>query len=118
EAIRTGGATFALVLIVPVVTGTSPWLAVGALLIVAGIGFIPWAWSSEYPPESDRRRGGSPEPTAVPSTPRSGGFVLIGPLPLFFGGWKHPTRVQFWSVVALGSALLVVTLLVVWFVLG
>ena len=83
-AVAQGGAQVHLVVIVPVVTGTSPVAFGGVLLIMAALvlGFVAVA---------NRQAPASPEevapPKPSPSSPSvsTGGVVFIGPFPVVFG---------------------------------
>jgi uncharacterized membrane protein len=39
--------------------------------------------------------------------PRSGGLVLVGPVPFFFGAWQRPPRWIYWLAVLFGALFLV-----------
>jgi uncharacterized membrane protein len=113
-AIAMGGATFYLVLIFPVVAGSSALLLLGGLCIVVGFFLLPWTlWAGSAEEEWE------PTPDAAPSyaapAPSSGGLVLLGPVPLFIGSWRSAPSWAYWLAAAVGSILL---LLVVLFVLG
>lgn len=104
-AVVRSEAALHLVIVVPVVTGSSPAFVLGVLLLVAGFGLLPLALA----PPAEAAAG----PTAVaggsPESPEGfGGVVLVGPVPLFFGAWRHPGRRRYLLAVAVGAALLVV----------
>lgn len=114
-AVATGGAHLYLVLIIPVVTGTSPLFAAGVLVLIVGILLLPLAWAAgalEPPPA-----GGAPHPAPpVPSEAgsSSGGVLFVGPVPVFLGGWRRNPPIAYrWAVVA-GAVLFVVALLILW----
>ncbi|MGI0132833.1 MAG: hypothetical protein ACREDK_07075, partial [Thermoplasmata archaeon] len=84
RAIVAGTASFFLVVIIPVVAGGSLEFVVGVILLLAGLFTLPLAWSSggdEDAPEA----GSSGAPR---SGMRSGGLLLVGPFPIFFGGMR------------------------------
>jgi uncharacterized membrane protein len=103
-AVATGQARFYLVLIIPVVTGDSVALVLGAVLLVVGFLLIPWSFSgvAEDPPAN---RPHAPGVTAG-SEPTSGGLLLVGPVPFFFGSWRTHSRARYWVAVGLGLALI------------
>ena len=110
-AVSLGVATFYLVVIFPVVTGSSALLLGGALLIIAGIFLLPWTFSGAPAEEPE-----SPErslPSSVPASQSSGGVVLLGPVPLFFGSWRSAPGWAYWLAVLLGSAFLLVFVLLI-----
>jgi uncharacterized membrane protein len=107
DSVLRGGSTFALVLIVPVITGSSPELLAGVALIFAG--FLAWALASApsdasplptAPPSYDPARRESPDDAGA-----VGGVLLIGPIPIFLGGYRPGTRRARWAWVALGLGL-------------
>lgn len=104
-----GEAEFYLVIIIPVITGTGPVFAAGALLFFFGIMLLMFAWSlrsataayAEEPaaprdpqPQGQRPRG---QPQGQPA-PRSGvefgGVVFIGPIPITFGSGPKMGRLM------------------------
>jgi len=114
--VSRGEASFYLVLIFPVITGTGAWAVLGILLLAAGffltILALPFRTFEEpvivkAPPP--------PAPPEVPPQPASrsrwGGVVFLGPIPIVFGSDQ---RIAQWMLVAgviLFLALLVLTLL-------
>ncbi len=110
-SIVRGSAHLALVVIVPVVTGSSAEFFVGVLLLVSGIFCLPLAFSAGnvLPTELPRIAAEAPE-----SDSSSGGLLLVGPIPIFFGAWKNARAAWFWIAVAVGA---VVSLALVLFVL-
>jgi len=101
-AVRSGGASFGLLLIFPVVHGGSPWLALGSLLIFAGFVALGFVGSGGRAPGDTRpaSSAGSPAADATPTT--GGGVVLVGPIPILFGSWKgDPTAYRRWAILGL-----------------
>jgi uncharacterized membrane protein len=104
----SGGAHAALVVIVPVVYGSAPLFVLGVLLLVAGILALPFAVAP-------------PEATGVASrasgTATSGGVILVGPVPIFWGSASGASRAVRVAAALTGTAVLVVAviLFVVWF---
>jgi uncharacterized protein (TIGR00304 family) len=93
EAVASGQAHFALFVIVPVVYGSSLFLALGSFLLLGGTLLLflssmgRASWESEEPESelpsayADAREGGEP----TESNGSFGGFLLIGPVPIAFG---------------------------------
>ena len=117
DAVARGEATVSWVLVVPVVSGASLEFLAGTLLVVVGLFAVPLAFAltseDELPPPT------SPPPSAGPARRATGpsGVVLIGPLPIFFGGWADvPARTRRWAALA-GVAAMVALLVagVLWF---
>jgi uncharacterized membrane protein len=107
DAILRGAATLTLVLFVPVVTGSSIELLAGIGMIFVGL--IAWAIASGTRADDldDERPGTAPVPSTRPP-PRSfssGGVVLVGPVPIFLGGYRPADRRTWWMWVTLGVAL-------------
>lgn len=111
-AVLAGGASVSLLLIVPVVTGRSAEFLLGVVLLLAGLFLLPWLWAGEVeeapPLESEAVRG-----PAGNSSVGGGGVVLIGPVPIFFGGWRHLPRRARVAVALVGGVVLVVLTLAV-----
>ncbi len=107
DAVARGGATVSWVLVVPVVSGGSLEFLAGTLLLVIGLFAVPIAFaltSEEEPPPPTPL---SPTPDQTRKATGASGVVLIGPLPIFFGGWVNvPARTRRWVALA-GMAALV-----------
>ena len=101
--VATGSARLYLLVFIPVVAGSSGWLVGGIACLFVGFLTLPLLWSDEGPtvPTGPRRLAGAAE------TARSGGLVLLGPVPIFFAGWRHPSPRLYWLAVAVGAALFV-----------
>jgi uncharacterized membrane protein len=116
-AVLGGGATFALVVIVPVFFGSSPLFAFGVLLLIVGVFLLPLTFSSA---ERTRpvRHGPSPTPAgnALTDGATGGGVILVGPVPLLFGSWRAAPRWAYWGAALVGGVLLAAFLL--WVVVG
>lgn len=105
-AVATGGAQLELIVVVPVFVGGASALFLGGVVsIFVGIFLLPLAFGSE---EAEPSENSPAEPG--PTSPRSGGLVLIGPVPIFFGGWKNPGRRAYWVAVLVGAGLVVVAI--------
>lgn len=105
-SVVAGRATVSLVVIVPVVSGSSGEFLLGVVLLIAGLFSLPWAFmdtateasppsASRGPPESSNGSGGG-----------TGGLVLVGPVPIFFGSWRGVSRRTRWIVALVGAAVL------------
>lgn len=100
-AILTGGAQAGIVVVFPVIFGSSALFLVGVLLLIAGIFALPLAFGvSEVEPSTS-------------GNVTSGGLVLIGPVPIFWGSAGHASRrVRLLAAVAGGLLLVVAAVLV------
>ena len=114
ESLLTGGARLYLFLVIPVITGTSALFALAVGLIVVGVFFLPFLFVGDEEPNA--------VPAPLPTSPihategdgAAGGVVFVGPVPIFFGGWrKNPPVAYRWAFV-LGLVLVVVAFLVLW----
>ena len=102
-SIGEGGASVFLVVIVPVVTGSSFTFLAGVVLLFVGIALamlaFPVEWVDHAPP---------PTPRADESPGSSGGVggvVMIGPVPIVFGSWRGTlSRRARWMLVLAGAA--------------
>ncbi len=101
-ALVQGGASVAIVLVVPVLYGRSLEFVAGALLFVAGLFTLPLAFGAVVSVEDGPSVGD--EPTASGG---SGGVVLIGPVPIVWGSWKDVSTRTRVLLAAVGAALLV-----------
>ena len=111
-AVGSGAAQVGLFVVVPFVIGSSPLLALGILLLVLGVFLLPWTFAA-VPAEEPRPSGVAREGPAS-GIARSGGVVLVGPVPIFFGGWRAPSRRAYWLAVAVGSVCLVLFVVAWW----
>ena len=114
EAVATGQASLSVVLIVPVVSGSSPTLLGGVASLLLGIFLLPLSFGDggegDAPP--------APTPASAPGGAAapvgeggSGGLVLIGPVPIFFGSWARTSPRNYWLAVLAGFLLLGLALL-------
>ena len=100
DAVLHGRASLSLVIIVPVFSGSSVEFLLGVVLLLLGIFLLPLAFVEPLD-EAPPARSSSPGAT-------SGGLVLVGPLPFFFGAWKNVSpRVRILAAI-IGAVLLVV----------
>ncbi len=109
-SVLQGTAQASIVLIVPVLSGSSPEFVLGTLLTVVGvIGLLLSAAGVEVNVDGDRS-----------AATRSGGLILIGPVPIFFGAWARSGRRAAWRWVAAGliATAILVLIVVAWWVRG
>jgi uncharacterized membrane protein len=112
-AVLDGAASVALLVVVPLVYGGSGAFLIGAVLLFLGILTLPLAFAPVEPAPVPRERpvpGGDPSSAGTPAA--VSGLVLIGPVPIFFGGWRTVSLRTRILVAALAAALLVA--LVLW----
>ena len=99
-AVADGGASLALVVVLPVLYGRSLEFVAGVLLFVAGLFALPLAFGPVAPAEA------GPEEDTAPSSGGSGGLVLIGPVPILWGSWKGVSPRTRVLLAVLGGAIL------------
>jgi uncharacterized membrane protein len=113
DAVLHGAAAVAVVVIVPVVFGSSATFLLGVVLLLAGFLTLPLAFEVRE----------EPRPATVPGPPRPhsevppaevGGLLLIGPVPIFLGNWKTVSRRIKFTVGVLGAAVVVALFLFVY----
>lgn len=107
-AASIGQASVVVVLILPVLVGTGPWAFLGTLLLMAGfaLGFFAWTGHSRM-----ARIPGAPAgapPGAAEGRTSTGGFLLLGPIPIAFGSTKRL------AVGMLAVAIAVLLLMLLW----
>jgi len=112
DAVARGGASVALVVVVPVLFGGSAEFFLGVALVFVGFVTLPWAlgYSFEAGEEAPTTEHGGAPPTEV------AGLILIGPIPIFFGRGSRVSKRTRVLAAVLGGLLvvgLVVVLLVV-----
>jgi uncharacterized membrane protein len=112
DAVATGGARLYLLLIIPVLTGTSAIFGVSVVLLVVGFFLLPFAFLGSEPTEGPQVR--APPPLSSPPESGSGGMILIGPVPIFFGAWRRNPPIAYRWAVLLGVVLAVVAVLLLW----
>lgn len=114
DAVATGQARLSVVLIVPVVSGSSPTLLGGVAGLLLGIFLLPLSFGDGAEGDEPPARARPIAPGGVAAPVRegaSGGLVLIGPVPIFFGSWARPSRRNYWLAVLAGFLLLGLALL-------
>ena len=105
-AVAEGGAHVALVVIVPVVFGSSLAFLAGVLLLVAGVFSLPVALDVGEDTEPTEPSAGR-----APTGGGTGGLVLIGPVPIFVGTWRNATTRTRFLVALAGAAALAAAVL-------
>lgn len=105
-AVATGAAATGVFVIFPFIIGSGPLAFLAALLVAAGLLTLPWAFTPA--PEI-----GPSRPPPVEQRPSSswGGVALVGPVPIFFGSWRGPSRWIYWTAVVAGLVLLLLVFL-------
>jgi len=109
-AVALGEATVGIAVVVPFVTGGSWRFLTGVLLLVGGFLTLPFAWMSsdeEEPPGPAPAAAGAPGPSGG-----TGGLLLVGPVPIFFGAWRGVSRRARLGAAIAGGLVCVVVLLV------
>lgn len=112
-SIVSGSARWYFFVFIPIVAGNSALLVLGAILIFLGIAFLPTAFrrgdGEDIPGPRDPN-----SPGTTPSGSRSsGGLLLVGPVPIFWGDWKNAPRWAYVLPSVVGG--LFVVLLVLYF---
>ena len=110
-SVASGGARLYLVVIIPVIAGSSWTLGLGVALLAAGFLTIPFAFLA---PRAEPEATSGPVPEPGEAAGGSGGFALIGPVPIVWGSWSHISRRTRVLLGVLGGAV-VVALVVLWF---
>jgi len=116
-AVATGEGNFGLLLIFPVFYGSGGLMALGGLLLFAGVfmSFIGFAMDAGYEvvgmpgiqSMGEHKATGGPKPTGRKSN--VGGVVLIGPVPIVFGS---SPRSALWAVIMAIVMLMVIAFMV------
>jgi uncharacterized membrane protein len=106
DALARGGASVALVVVIPVFFGTSTEFFLGVAFLFVGIATLPLAfgytWETGLPSDDEEHVRPETPPAEV------GGLLLIGPLPIFFGRWKGAGRRAWIAAAVAGTVLLVI----------
>jgi uncharacterized protein (TIGR00304 family) len=114
DAILRGAAAVSLIVVVPVVSGTSAEFLLGVVLLLVGFLTLPLAFYSVELASLDDLRSDRVGHGQAPAA-EVGGMVLVGPVPIFFGSWKEVprrTRVVIAVVAAAAFGLVVLAFLV------
>lgn len=117
DSVIRGSARVSLVVVVPVVSGQSIEFLLGVVAVFAGFLTLPWLFllEEERPGRSPEAPGAAPTPPPLPSSSHvgGGGLILIGPVPILFGGWRTVSRRTRWWLAIAGAAIVVAFLMVV-----
>ncbi len=106
DAVARGGASVALVVVLPVIFGASAEFFLGVVLLFCGLVTLPLAFGYTLLAEGVDE---GPRPAALPAAPpEAGGLLLVGPVPIFFGRWGRVSRRARVLAAAAGTALLLV----------
>ena len=119
-AVSSGDAEFYLFFIFPVITGTGPIFASGALLFMIGliVTFLGLSMRaaermaeeySEAPPEAAAPPGQAP-PAGAPAPrggPEFGGVIFLGPIPIVFGKGQRTSKWMLIGSIVFGILLIV-----------
>jgi uncharacterized protein (TIGR00304 family) len=113
-AVLSGAATLTLFVFIPVISGNSVLLILGLLLLVSGFFLLPLTVLDL--PVHDEDPANAPRSAAgrTSSSVSSGGFVLIGPIPIVWGSWNaRERRLVYGLALTLGIFLTIVALVIV-----
>ncbi len=114
EALATGGARLYLLLIVPVVSGTSLAFVLSVVFLAAGFLLLPFAFVQEPPAEAAATAPAPPGSSASTGEGGSGGLILVGPIPIFFGTWRRNPPISYRWAILVGVVLAIVAVLLLW----
>lgn len=119
-AVSSGDAEFYLFIIFPVITGTGPIFAGGALLFMVGliVTFLGLSMRtaermameySEAPPETAAPPGHAPHAGAPAPRggPEFGGVIFLGPIPIVFGKGQRTSKWMLIGSIVFGILLIV-----------
>jgi len=109
-SVLEGRASVSLLVIFPVISGSSVTFLLGVVFLIVGFLTLPLALSDAW--EAVPLAPSEP-PTRSPNAGSGvGGFVLVGPVPVVFGSWKGISRRARWALVVSGAVLFLVVLVV------
>lgn len=109
-AVVSGAAHLALLVIVPVIYGSSLLFGLGVLLIVVGMVGLFLGGTAVTLSTEDQMNSGAASQRSAPST-SVGGVVLLGPIPIIFGSEKGWTPYLIVLAVVILIALIVAAVL-------
>jgi uncharacterized protein (TIGR00304 family) len=112
-SVATGGTRVYLVVVIPVLAGASVGFLVGVALLIAGFVGIAFGGAMRMataPPDEER-----PESAPEAARARSGGVVLIGPIPIFYGDARQIGDRYYWLALGAGIALFTAVIALVYF---
>jgi uncharacterized membrane protein len=114
DAIATGGARLYLLVIIPVVTGTSAVFGISVALLASGFLLLPLSFAGDPAPVA-RSGNSATSPHPTDSTDGgTGGMILVGPIPFFFGAWRRSPPISYRWAVVIGAVLAFATVLLLW----
>lgn len=98
---------------IPVFTGSSLEFLAGTLLLIFGM--VLFAVSRWGPEEAELRAPPTPaDPLGTRSEGDFGGVILIGPVPIFFGGARGLANRYYWLAAGAGVALVAAVVVVLY----
>ena len=116
-SVAQGGASVALVVIIPVVSGSSATFLAGVVLLLVSFVALALAFSGGWEEEPPLPARGTAPAAPAPRSGGAGGFVLIGPVPIVFGSWRGVSRKVRALLALVGAVILIVVVLAfVWLV--
>ena len=102
DAVAEGRALVYLVVVIPVIAGSSDVFLLGVVLLAAGLFSLPWSLAGSLAPVAPP----APEKVGSNAGTASGGVILIGPVPIFFGSWRNVRSRTRWILALVGAGLL------------
>lgn len=102
-SLATGQATLGLLVVIPFVVGSSWTFAVGVLALAAGFFTLPFLFGAD--------EAWDDRPSTGAGSSGSGGVLLIGPIPIFFGAYRHPPGWVYFLAASVGVLLVVLAVL-------
>jgi uncharacterized membrane protein len=114
EELATGSARLYLLVVVPVITGTTPLFLLALVFLVSGFLFLPLLFAGEASAELPRTSTATSNPNPGPTRSNSGGLILVGPIPIFFGAWRRNPPISYRWALLVGVVLALVAVLLLW----
>jgi uncharacterized protein (TIGR00304 family) len=108
-SVLAGGASVSLLVVFPIVSGSSLAFVLGVVFLIVGFLSFPLTLGEGWervPAQPSTASGNSKNAESS-----AGGFVLVGPVPIVFGSWKGISRRTRWWMALSGGVLLAVVLL-------
>jgi uncharacterized protein (TIGR00304 family) len=109
DSIWSGATRVYLLVVFPVLSGATPGFLLGVVLLIAGFFLLPFLLSIEEDDLPRSRSGSIQADRAV--RPSSGGVVIVGPVPIFLGGWRGASTASYVVAAAVGVLLTAVVVL-------
>ena len=110
DSVLRGAARVSLVVIVPVISGQSAEFLLGIVFLLAGFLTVPWLLFEGVHVEAPSEELSTESPSSPPPSHGpvgGGGLLLIGPVPILFGGWRNVSRRTRWWLAVVGGVILV-----------